>query len=83
MGHGAVVAEHHTGVFGQVVGGTGKLRVDEAAVAVGGRERDAVFQPLQVPLQRGDQRRVGLLTPLLAGNQRLQVLHQTGQPLRV
>ena len=79
----AVVAEDRDPVGGQVVGGGGKVRVDQAHIAVACPEGRAALQLLPVRLQRFHQLRVGLLAPLLAGKQAAQVLAETFHAARM
>ena len=76
--HPGALAEHHTGVPGQVVQGGGQLRVDQGEIPVGGGEGQALLQQLPVPLQTGGQ----LLVPLLPRplRQLLQLGRQAREP---
>ena len=70
----AVVKENHNSVFGDIVGGSGNLWIDEGQIPVGGGKMHAVFQLFQILFQSGDQGLVDSFPAALPGNETADVL---------
>ena len=79
----AVVTEKHRRVAGNVVRGSGKFGINERHVAVGCRERHAVFQLFHVARKRRDQRLIRRFAALLARDDALEVAAQTLRAVRM
>ena len=68
-----LVAEHHDGVFRDIVHGGGEFRINQGHITVGGRVTQAVFVFFQVGGQGLQELFVGILPAVLAGDEPFQI----------
>ena len=79
----AVVAEEHRRIAREIACRRGKFGIQKRHVAVGTGKAHAVFQPVKIPLQRAQQRRIRRFSALLPRNERADILAQARNARRM